>query len=49
MSYVSEEGTTGATGDPTQASKEVGELFWETFRTNFAKMLAEVSQGTFDV
>lgn len=39
---------TGATGDPTQASKEVGELFWETFRTNFAKMLAEISQGTFE-
>jgi hypothetical protein len=47
MGYVSEESTTGATGDPTQASKEVGELFWETFRTNFAKMLTEIWQGTF--
>lgn len=36
---------TGAIGDPTQASKEVGELYWETFRANFAKMLAEISQG----
>jgi hypothetical protein len=40
---------TGATGDPIQASKEVGELFWETFRTNFARVLVEISQDTFDV
>jgi len=42
---IDEISNTGANGDPTQASKEVGELYWETFRANFAKMLAEISQG----
>ena len=36
---------TGATGDPTQASREVGELLWETKRTGLAKMFAEISAG----
>lgn len=35
---------TGATGDPTQASREVGELYWKTLRTSFAKLLIEISQ-----
>lgn len=43
---IDEISDTGATSDPTQACKEVGELFWRTFRVSFAKMLAEISQGT---
>ena len=35
----------GSTGDPTKASKEVGELYWKTFRASFAKMLVEISRG----
>ena len=40
--------STGATGDPTQASAELGELFWEAHRKGLAKLLAEVSEGQID-
>jgi len=43
---IDEISSIGVTTDPTRASKEVGELFWQTFRENFAKMLAEISVGS---
>lgn len=36
---------TGANGDPTQASEKAGDLYWETYRASFAKMLAEIANG----
>lgn len=36
---------TGATGNPPRASKEIGEKYWELFRTHFGKFIAEVAEG----
>ena len=43
---VDEISNSGSTGDPSQASKEIGQLFWETVIPTYAKKFDEISRAT---